>query len=127
MPIPFGLIKIFKKNALKLRQEFQELNCCNSNDDILVRPKLESCLTISKKLIEYYDEIYSDILNDDGLKHETFKLDWRKNHFVEAYRQYEKSPQGYDIFKIKYYLEFACDYMMEFDSLLHDLNEKVFE
>lgn len=127
MPIPSGLIEVFKEKALKLRHEFQKQNCCDSNDDMLIRPRLERCLTIAKKLIEYYDGIYSEILNEDGLKQETHKLDWRRINFVKAYNQYEENPKDQDVFKIKRCLEFACDYISEFDSLLHDLNIQVFE
>ena len=127
MAIPLGLIPIFKEKALKLRQEFQELNCCNSNDDLLEWNRLEQCLTIAKNLVESYDEIYSDILNDNGLQHEIRKLNSRRSNFVKAYKQCEESPKDQDVFKMKHCLEFACRYMSEFDRLLQDLSKKVFE
>ena len=127
MAIPPGLIPIFKEKALKLRQEFQELNCCNSSDNLFERNRLEQCLTIAKDLVNYYDGIYSDILDDDGLRHEIHKFDSRRDNFVKAYKQYEENPKGQDVFKMKRYLEFACGYMSEFDRLLHDLGKKVFE
>jgi len=127
MTIPSGLQKVFKEKALKLRQEFQELKCCDSNDDKLDRQRLEKCLLLAKELSHYYDEIYSDVWNDTGLQHEIRKLIPRKNEFVKAYKKYEENPKSQDVFKIKYYLELACDYMSEFDRLLHDLKIQVFE
>jgi hypothetical protein len=125
--IPSGLIEIFKEKALKLRQEFQELKCCDSTDDILNRQKLEKCLLLAKELNKYYEEIYLDIWNDTGLQHEIYKLSSRKNEFVNTYKKYEENPKSQDVFKIKRCLELACDYMSEFDSLLHDLKIQIFE
>ena len=127
MTIPSGLIEPFKKKALKLKQEFQELNCCDSNENILDRQRLEKCLSLAKELSKYYDEIYSNVWNDTGLQHEIQQLIPRKNRFMNAYEKFEENPKSHDDLKIKHYVELACDYISEFDSLLHDLNISIFE
>lgn len=128
MTIPAGLLKILKERTMKRRQEFRQQNCCDfGENDIITHNKLTDCLEQAKQLIDDYGGIYSDDLNDSGVKHLVRGLNFRKHNFQQTYDELKENKDNSDIFQIQRCLKLACDCIIEYEALLKDFGFHEFD
>ncbi|MCH7561968.1 MAG: hypothetical protein IIC67_11520 [Thaumarchaeota archaeon] len=128
MTIPSELLKMLKERTMKRRQEFRQQNCCNfSENDVITRSKLTDCLEKAKQLIDDYGAIYSDDLDDSGVKHLVRGLNFRKNNFQQTYDKLKENKDNSDIFQIQHCLKLAYDCITEYETLLKDFGFHEFD
>jgi len=128
MSLPEGLQKIVKEKALKLRNEFLQQNCCTSDENEGIdRTKLIDCLTKAKELINDYEALYSDDVNDPRIKPPFTRLNLSKRKYETKNEELDKKKNNVDVIELYNCLKTACEYIAEYEKSLKELGYEDFD
>ena len=122
MTIPPGLRKPIKKRALKRRNEFKKQCDSVSNKDIHNDDSiLTDCLTKGNELLEDYDWLYADCINNPSVKHLTRELCDHIDRCKKLYEEFADNEKNYDIIKLQEYIKTFSETIDEYENMMKSL------
>ena len=128
MTLPEGLQKMVKQRALTRRKEFLQQNCCTTDENEGInRTKLIDCLTKAKELINDYEALYSDDVNDPRIKPPFIQLNLSKRKYETKNDKLDKKNNNVDVIELYNYLKTTCEYIAEYEKSLKELGYEDFD
>ncbi len=102
MTIPSGLREPIKKRALERRKQFKdESNLILNGDKGINRTILIDHITKAKQLLDDYDALYLDWMDDKSVEHLTHTLHQYRNRCKKSCEELEDKLENFDIFKLQ--------------------------
>ncbi len=102
MTLPQGLREPIKKRALERRKQFKDESQLILNGNKGINHQiLRDHLITAKQLLEDYDALYFDDINDKSVKHLTSTLHHYRNKCKKSFSDLESNPENFDVFKLQ--------------------------